>query len=306
MKILIAGGNGFVGRNLNDLFQGTKHEIFSLSKRDGFDLIDFETANKFFRKIKPDIVINCAALVGGIQFGLKHEGEIFYQNILMNTYLLECCRVHKVKKTINLLSNCSYPNFLNETFTEERWWDGKLHDSVLVYGFAKKAAWVQSYAYHRQYGMKFTNFLVPNMYGPWDHFEEERSHALGALIMKISKAKNNNVPGVTVWGTGKPVREWLFVKDCAEAVYRALDVETDVEPINLGQGFGISIKDLAEKIKILVGYKGDLVYDATKPDGAPYKIMDVKKLKKVFNWIPQTSIDEGLNLTLEWYLKNIK
>lgn len=290
---------------LQKSLMGQNMKCIPYLEKDGFDLMNLDVSNTFLKDIKPDIVINCAALVGGIQYGLKHEGEIYFQNTIINANLIECCRLNNVKKTINLLSNCSYPNFSNESFSEDRWWDGKLHDSVLVYGFAKKAAWVQTYAYSRQYNMKFTNFLVPNMYGPWDHFDEERSHALGALIMKISIAKKKKEPHVVVWGTGRPIREWLFVKDCAEAVTRALDVDTDIQPINLGQGFGISIKDLAHKIKELVAYKGDLVYDESKPDGAPYKIMNVAKLKEIFKWAPQTSIDEGLNLTYKWYLKNI-
>ncbi|MFA6329456.1 MAG: NAD-dependent epimerase/dehydratase family protein [Candidatus Micrarchaeia archaeon] len=305
-KIFVAGGTGFLGSRVTKRLDELGWNYITTSKSKGVDFRNLKELDKYFAKEKPDVVINCAAYVGGIQFGLKHEGEIFFNNLLMSTNLMECARIRGVRKIINPLSNCSYPNVTNKTFKEEEWWDGPLHDSVMVYGFAKKATWMQAYAYSRQYGMNFTNFLVPNMYGPGDHFEEERSHALGALIMKIVKAKQKGEPQVTVWGSGKPVREWLYIDDCVEAFMRALEKDTPVEPINLGQGTGISIGDLAEKIRKKAGYQGKLVLDKTKPDGAPYKVMNVDKLRKIFGWTPSTSLDEGIEKTIEWYCNNKK
>ncbi len=248
-------------------------------------------------------ITKCAAFVGGIQFGYEKPGEIFYNNILMSTYLMETARLTDVKRFINPISNCSYPARLTKDFKEEEWWDGPLHESVLVYGFVRKASWVQSWAYYKQYGFETINLILPNMYGPGDHFDEKRSHALGALIMKFVEAKRKNLPSVVVWGTGKPIREWLYVDDGAEILIRALEIEPTIEPINVGVGKGISILELAELIKEVVGYEGEIVLDRSKPDGAPYKTMDNTKLKKIFKWEPPTSLREGIEKTVGWYIK---
>ena len=174
----------------------------------------------------------------------------------------------------------------------------------MVYGMVRKAQWSQTWAYTKQYGMKFINLVLPNMYGPGDYFDAERSHALGALLMKITNAKKKNLPEVVVWGTGKPVREWLYVDDGAEALIRALDINYYVDPINIGIGRGISIKYLAQLIKRIVGYKGKLIFDKTKPDGAPYKVMDVSLCRKIFRWLPKTELTEGVEKTYKWYLSN--
>jgi len=305
-KIFVAGGTGFLGQRMIERLKKEKANFVTASLDDGVDFRDKKQIESFFEREKPEIVINCAAFVGGIKFGMEHEGEIFYNNLLMSTNLIECARKYKIKRFINPISNCSYPDVLQKDFKEEEWWDGPLHTSVMVYGFARKATWVQSLAYHNQYGMDFVNFLVPNMYGPGDHFNEVRSHALGALIMKIVKAKKEKSPEVIVWGTGKPVREWLYIDDCVEIFMRALEIEPFVKPINIGQGKGISIKDLAEMIKEVVGYEGKLVFDTSKPDGAPYKIMNVDKMKTMFDWVPPTGLKEGIKKTIEWYLNKIK
>ena len=304
-KIFVPGGNGFLGKRVVKKFEERCIDYVSLSLRDGYDFRNFEQTKELFEREKFDAVINCAAFVGGIQFGYEKPGEIFYNNILMSTYLMEAARLTGVKRFINPISNCSYPAHLTKDFKEEEWWDGPLHESVLVYGFARKASWVQSWAYYKQYGFKTINLILPNMYGPGDHFDERRSHALGALIMKFVEAKRKNLPAVTVWGTGKPIREWLFVDDGAEVLIRALEVEPAIEPINVGVGKGISILELAELIKEIGSCKGEIVLDKSKPDGAPYKTMDNTKLKKIFKWEPPTSLREGIEKTVEWYIKTV-
>ena len=303
-KIFVPGGNGFLGKSVVKKLEKRNIGCISLSLRDGYDFRNFEQTKKLFEKEGFDAVINCAAFVGGIQYGYEKPGEIFYNNILMSTNLMGAARLTNVKIFINPISNCSYPAHLTKDFKEEEWWDGPLHESVLVYGFVRKASWVQSWAYYKQYGFKTINLILPNMYGPGDHFDEKRSHALGALIMKFVEAKRKNLPNVTVWGTGKPIREWLYVDDGAEILIRALEIEHTIKPINVGVGKGISILGLAELIKEVVGYKGELVLDKSKPDGAPYKTMDNTKLKKIFNWKPSTDLREGIEKTVEWYIKN--
>lgn len=305
LKILVAGATGFLGSRVVKRLKDEGLNFVGTSLSMGVDFRDMSQLEGFFAKEKPNIVINCAAFVGGIKFGLEHEAEIFYNNVLINTNLIECSRRYGVGRYVNPISNCSYPNVLEKDFKEEEWWDGPLHPSVMVYGFAKKATWVQSYAYHNQYGMDFVNLLVPNMYGPGDHFHEERSHALGALIMKIAKAKREGVAEVVVWGTGSPVREWLYVDDCVEIFLRALDINLVNDPINIGCGSGISIAEMAEVIKSVVKYEGELVFDTSKPDGAPYKVMNVDKMKKIFDYTPSTKLEEGIKVAVDWYYENV-
>ena len=304
-KIFVPGGNGFLGKRVVNKLEERDFDYISLSLRDGYDFRNFEQTKELFTKEKFNAVINCAAFVGGIQYGYEKPGEIFYNNILMSTDLMEAARRTNVKKIINPISNCSYPAHLTRDFKEEEWWDGPLHESVLVYGFVRKASWVQSWAYYKQYGFETVNLILPNMYGPGDHFDKTRSHALGALIMKFVEAKRKNQPEVIVWGTGKPIREWLYVDDGAEILIKSLEIEPIIEPINVGVGKGIAIFELAELIKEVVDYKGEIVLDTSKPDGAPYKTMDNTKLKKIFKWEPPTSLRDGIEKTVEWYIENI-
>lgn len=304
-KIFVPGGNGFLGRRLVRKLKEKDIKFVYLSLRDGIDFRNFKQTKELFEKEEFDAVINCAAFVGGIQYGYEKPGEIFYNNILMSTNLMEASRLTDVKRFVNPISNCSYPARLTKDFKEEEWWDGPLHESVLVYGFVRKASWVQSWAYYKQYAFKTVNLILPNMYGPGDHFNETRSHALGALIMKFVEAKRKNQPKVVVWGTGNPIREWLFVDDAVEVLIKALEIEPTIEPINVGVGEGISILELAKLIREIVGYKGEIVLDKSKPDGVPYKTMDNTRLKKIFNWVPPTSLREGIKKTVEEYLNEI-
>lgn len=305
-KVFVPGGNGFLGRRVVKKLREKGIDFVSLSFRDGVDFRDLNQTKELFLREKFDAVINCAAFVGGIQFGYEKPGEIFYNNILMATNLMEAARLTGVKRFINPISNCSYPGHLTKDFKEKEWWDGPLHESVLVYGFVRKASWVQSWAYYKQYGFVTINLILPNMYGPEDHFDEKRSHALGALIMKFVEAKRKQLPEVVVWGTGKPVREWLYVDDGAEALLRALNIDLAIEPINVGLGVGVSISELAQLIKEVVGYEGRIIFDLSKPDGAPHKTMDNRRLKRIFNWVPATSLKEGISKTVAWYLENVK
>ncbi len=305
-RIFVAGGSGFVGRRVVKKLREKNINLVSLSLRDGIDFRDFKQTEELFKKEQFDAVINCAAFVGGIQFGYERPGEIFYNNILMATNLMEASRLTNVARFINPISNCSYPGHLTENFREEDWWDGPLDESVLVYGFVRKASWVQSWAYYKQYGFVTINLILPNMYGPGDHFDETRSHALGALIMKFVAAKRKKQPEVIIWGSGKPVREWLYVDDGAEALIRALEVEPTIEPINVGVGKGIPILELAQLIKDVVGYSGKITLDKTRPDGAPHKTMDNTRLKNTFNWVPPTGLRQGIENTVAWYIDNTK
>ncbi|MCP4179890.1 MAG: NAD-dependent epimerase/dehydratase family protein [bacterium] len=300
--ILVTGATGFLGKRvckrLSEL--GIDHTGTSLSL--GCDFRNYEQVKTIFEKVKPDFVLNCMAFVGGIQWGYKHFGEIFKNNLQMTVNLLEACKEYKVKRLANPISNCAYPGNAS-LFKEEEFWDGPLHESVLVYGFVRKASWVGSWAYKQQYGIDVIDIILSNMYGPEDHFEAERSHALGALIMKFYEAKKNNEAFVDVWGSGKPVREWLYVDDGAEAMIKALDIDSYAGPINIGVGKGISIINMAEKIKEAFQYNGQIKLDLTKPDGAPYKTVDGTLGSKLMKWSPQKNFSDGINETIDWYTK---
>lgn len=304
-KIFVPGGDGFLGKSVTSKLKDKKIGFVSLSLGDSYDFRDFEKTRKLFEKERFDAVINCAAYVGGIQFGYEHPGEIFYNNILMSTFLMEAARLTGAKRFVNPISNCTYPARLTN-FKEEDWWSGPLHESVLAYGFVRRASWVQGWAYKRQYNFDSIHLILPNMYGPGDHFDEVRSHALGALVMKFTEAKRKNLPSVSVWGTGKPIREWLYVEDGAEALLKALEIEPTIEPINIGVGRGVSVLELAELIKQAAGFRGKIVLDESKPDGALCKIMNAGKMKDIFKWTPETSLEDGIKKTVEWYENNFR
>lgn len=304
-KIFVAGGTGFLGKRLIKKLKEKKLRFITTSLSMGVDFRDFKQTLDFFKKNKPRIAIHAAGQVGGIKYGIDHAGEMYYNNILISTNLIEAARLTKVKRFISPIANCAYPNVVSRDFKEDEFWNGPLHESVLVYGMVRKAQWAQTWAYNRQYGMDFINLTLSNMYGPGDYFDVEKSHALGAILNKIITAKTKKMPHVIIWGSGKPIREWLYVDDGAEALLRAIKIKRTIDPINIGVSKGISIKDLSFMIRDIVGYKGKLIFDKTKPEGAPYKVMNNKKGKKIFKWVPQTDLKEGIEKTYEWYTKNI-
>lgn len=301
--ILVTGATGFLGKRVCRLLKNSHIEYTPTSISLGTDLRDEKQTMDLFDSVRPDFVLNCASYVGGIQFGLKHEAEIFKNNSLIITNLFEACRKYRVKKLVNPISNCVYPSE-STLFKEDEIWNGPLHESVFVYGMIRKMSYVASYAYQRQYGLKTINIILSNMYGPEDHFEEERSHALGALIMKFINAREKKNKEVIVWGTGSPVREWLHIDDGAEAMLRSLDIVNYTKPINIGIAQGISIKDLALLIKRITKYNGNIVFDKTKMDGAPFKTVDGSIGHKLLNWKPTKDLEEGVKETVEWYEKN--
>ncbi|HWU61092.1 MAG TPA: NAD-dependent epimerase/dehydratase family protein [Ensifer sp.] len=298
--ILVTGATGFLGKRVCRLLAEKEQTFVRTSQSLGLDLRDRSAVMRFFEQVRPDYVLNCAAYVGGIEFGRKHPVELFQNNLQMSLNLLEAAHSVGVKRLVNPISNCAYPGAAT-LFKEDEFWDGPLHESVMVYGFVRKAFWVGSWAYRQQFDSDIINIILSNMYGPEDHFEAERSHALGALVMKIVEAKRNNAPEVVVWGSGKPVREWLYVDDGAEAMWRALSIPKTTDPINIGIGRGISIIDLATMIKEAAGYQGKLVLDESKPDGAPYKTVDGSRGKEIFAWSPERDFRRTVAETVGFY-----
>lgn len=302
-RILVTGATGFLGKRVCRKLEARGAEFMRTSLGLGVDLECSRETIDLFHSTQPDVVLNCASYVGGIQFGYEFPADLFLRNIRMVVNLLEAAQKVGVKRLVNPISNCTYPAQAT-SFHEDSWWDGPLHESVLVYGFVRKASWVGTWAYAKQFGLDSLNLIMSNMYGPEDHFNEARSHALGALIMKFVRAKRNGDPRVIVWGTGKPVREWLHVDDGAEAMLRAVDAAPSLEPVNVGVGKGISVLDLAWMVKEYVGYEGEIVLDHTKPDGALYKTIDGTRGEKLLAWRPEINFRDGVRETVSWYLAN--
>lgn len=300
--ILITGATGFLGKRVCRTLEENGRAFVRTSLSLGTDLRDIGQALALFQRVRPTAVLNCASFVGGIQFGLKYPADIFRNNMPMIANLFEAAHRTGVERIVNPISNCVYPAQLN-LFQEDHFWDGPLHELVMVYGLLRKISWAGSWAYARQHGLQTINLVLSNMYGPDDHFEEERSHALGALVMKFVEAKRSGAAEVVVWGSGAPVREWLFVDDGAEAMLRGLDCSPTLDPVNVGVAKGISVSELAEAIREVVSYRGRIAYDTSKPDGAPYKTVDGRRGEELLGWKPRVGLQEGLRRTVNWYVE---
>lgn len=306
-KIVIPGGNGFLGSHVADQLKAVPCEIFIPKRKDGIDFRKYEDCKSYLGKIKPHVVINCAANQGGIAYFVNRQADIFMDNMLMGNFLMEASQKVGVNKFINIVAACSYPGYLQkEEMIEEDYWSGKVHESIFSLGFPRKASTVYGLALKKQYNFNSIHLIMANMYGPGEHFNPQQSKALGAMIRKIYEAKENKTPEVEIWGTGKPIRDWLYVKDGAEGILVAGAKYNDIEPMNISTGVGISITKLAETIKNVIGYKGKFIYNATKPDGALNKIFGIAKIKKELKWAPKTSIITGIKETAEWFSKNYK
>ncbi|MCG2723826.1 MAG: GDP-L-fucose synthase [Nanoarchaeota archaeon] len=304
-KVLVTGAHGFLGKSLVPLLESKKASLILLRGSE-CDLRAREDVEKLFKNAKPEIVIHLAAHGGGIGHMRANPGLIYYDNITMNTNVVEACRVFGAKKFVGIGTVCSYPKYTPVPFKEEDLWNGYPEETNAPYGLAKKMMLVQTEAYHAQYGMNGIHLLFVNMYGPNDDFNLESSHVIPALIRKFFEAKQNGLKSVVLWGTGNASREFLYVEDGAKAIMLAAEQYNSSAPVNIGSGTEITIKDLAHKIAGLVGYKGEITWDASKPDGQPRRYLDVSRAKKEFGFSAETDFNEGLKKTIEWYYKNMK
>ena len=301
-RVVVTGGNGFLGKHLiEEIKKSNPKEIF-IPNRTEYDLRKYEDCLKVVRK--GDIVIHLAANVGGIGYNREFPGDLFDDNILMGTFMMKAAREVGVEKYVALGTICAYPKFTPVPFKEENLWDGYPEETNAPYGLAKKMQLVQSTAYRQQYGFNSIFLLPVNLYGPGDNFDPKSSHVIPALIKKFIDAKEAGESEVVVWGTGKASREFLYVEDAAKGILLATEKYNKSDPVNLGAGFEITITDLVEKIKNLVGYEGNIVWDKTKPDGQPRRMLDVERAKVEFGFIAGTPFDDGLKSTIDWYIKN--
>ena len=271
-------------------------------KSSEYDLRKYEDCLKVAKK--GDIIIHLAANVGGIGYNREFPADLFEDNILMGTFMMMAAREAKVEKYVALGTICAYPKFTPVPFKEENLWNGYPEETNAPYGLAKKMQLVQSEAYRQQYGFNSIFLLPVNLYGPGDNFDPKSSHVIPALIRKFVGATVKNENEVVVWGSGKASREFLYVDDAAEGIIKAAEKYNKSEPVNLGAGFEITIKDLANLLKKLTGYKGKIVWDREKPDGQPRRMLDVTRAKREFGFTASTSFEDGLRKTIEWYINH--
>lgn len=302
-RVIVTGGRGFLGQYVVEKLQRTGADVF-VPKIDDYDLTKEQNIVRMYGNAKADIVIHLAAVVGGIGANRENPGKFFYDNLIMGVQLLEYARQLGIKKFLGLGTICCYPKHTTVPFKEEDLWCGYPEETNAPYGLAKKMLLVQSQAYRLQYGFN-SIFLMPvNLYGPGDNFDPKSSHVIPALIKKCFDAMEKRSNEIVVWGTGKATREFLYVEDCAEAIILAAEKYDKSEPVNVGAGFEISIRELVELIAELTGFRGKIVWDGTKPDGQPRRCLDTEKAVKEFGFKAKTSFREGLQKTISWYKEN--
>ena len=304
-RVFISGAAGFLGSHLlEEIKVKEPAELFTPTSQD-YDLIKQEDVARSFDNFEEpcDIVLHLAARVGGIEANRKAPGTLFYQNLMPGVNLLEESRKRNVKKFVTIGSVCSYPKFSPVPFKEENLWDGYPEETNAPYGFAKKALLVQGQAYRKEYDLNVIHLLLVNLYGPRDNFDPNTSHVIPALIKRFYEAKKDGKKEVAVWGTGKASREFLFVKEAAKAILLAAEHYDKPDPVNVGAGFEITIRDLVGIVAEKVGFKGEIVWDHSKPDGQPRRCLDVSKAEKEFGFRAHVDFEEGLEETVDWYLR---
>ena len=301
VSLVVTGGTGFLGTHLVKALQkrGAKN-IHALSSKE-YDLRKQRACQRAVEHA--DIVIHLAAKVGGIGYNREHPAEMFYDNIMMGAQLMHEAWKAGTKKFVAIGTICCYPKYTPVPFQEDNLWDGYPEVTNAPYGMAKKMLLVQSQAYRQQYGFNSIFLLPVNLYGPGDNFNPESSHVIPALIKRFSDAKKSGKRQVAIWGTGKATREFLYVEDAARAIVLATESYDKSDPVNIGAGFEISIRALVEKIKQLVGFEGVIVWDTTKPDGQPRRMLNTEKAQKEFGFQASVPFDEGLQKTIRWYLE---
>ncbi|WP_017852651.1 GDP-L-fucose synthase family protein [Leptospira interrogans] len=309
-KIYIAGHKGLVGSAIERVLKKEGYENILGKTHTELDLTEQSKVNEFFEVNRPEYVFLAAAKVGGIHANNTYPAEFIFSNIQIQNNVIDACYRFKTKKLLFLGSSCIYPKFAKQPMDEGQLLDGKLEPTNEPYAVAKIAGIVMCQSYNRQYGTNFISVMPTNLYGPGDNYHPENSHVLPALIRRFYEAKIKNLPEVVVWGTGKPLREFLYSDDLGRACvflmkhYNATNDPKGGEHVNIGSGIEVSIRELAETIKEVVGYQGLLTFDLTKPDGTPRKLLDVSRLHKM-GWKHQVELKEGIRLAFEDYLRKI-
>ncbi|MBZ5577659.1 MAG: GDP-L-fucose synthase [Acidobacteriia bacterium] len=304
-RILVTGAGGFLGSHLLDSLRAAGCDQICAPRRRECDLTQAADVERIFSVFRPEVVIHAAAVVGGIGANRAQPGRFFYENAIMGIQLIEAARRYDVEKTVVLGTICAYPKFTPVPFREEDLWIGYPEETNAPYGIAKKALLVQCQTYREQYGMNAIFLLPVNLYGPRDNFDLNTSHVIPALIRKFVEAREAGRREVELWGDGSPTREFLYVKDAAQAIVAATQSFDGSEPVNIGSGHEISIFALAQKVAVLTGFQGRFLWNASQPNGQPRRCLDTTRAEREFGFRSSTSLDQGLRQTIDWYENHI-
>ncbi len=302
-RVTVTGGAGFLGHFVVDRFQRAGADVFVPLIED-YDLVKPEDVGRMYDDGRPDLVVHLAAKVGGIGANMDNPGSFFYDNLMMGVQLIHEGYLRGLEKFVALGTICAYPKHAPVPFLEDEIWEGYPEETNAPYGLAKKMLLVQAQAYRQQYGYNSVVLFPVNLYGPWDNFDPGSSHVIPAVIRKCVEAKEAGAGQITLWGDGSPTREFLYVEDCAEGIYLAAERYSDSDPVNLGTGGEITIKDLALLIKDACGFEGEIVWDTSKPNGQPRRCLDTTRAKERFGFEAGTPFTEGLRKTVQWYLSH--
>jgi GDP-L-fucose synthase len=305
-RITVTGGAGFLGSHLVEQLRGAGCEDVFVPRSSDYDLRREEGVRRLYERARPEIVFHLAAVVGGIGANRENPGRFFYDNLVMGVELMEQARARGVEKFVAVGTVCAYPKFAPVPFREQDLWSGYPEETNAPYGLAKKMLLVQAQAYRQQYGFNAIYLLPVNLYGPRDSFDPAKSHVIPALIKKCVDAVEAGARRIEVWGSGTATREFLYVTDCARAIVLAAERFDGGDPVNVGAGREIRIRDLVERIAELTGFRGEIVWDATKPDGQPRRCLDVSLAEKKLGFRATTGLVEGLRETIQWYRREVK
>lgn len=304
-RVTVTGGAGFLGQHVVKRLESYGAKVFVPRQRD-YNLTALDACLKCLLEHPCDVLFHAAAYYGGIGINVTQPATLYYTNLVMGANLMEAARLAKVGKFVAIGTACSYPGYLEGELKEEDLWAGPCHASVINYGLTKKMMAVQAQAYKRQYGLDSIHLILTNLYGPGDSYNPERSHVVAALVRKFVEAEMAKAPSVEVWGTGKPVREFIYVEDCADAIVLAAEKYNDsAVPLNIGTGVGTTIRELSDAVCAASAYKGKMVWNTDKPDGAMKKVLDVTRMSQALDgWRPPTDLKAGLAKTVAWYRAN--
>ncbi len=305
-RVVVTGGAGFLGSYVIEGLEKRGCKNILVPKIEDYNLVQMNNIVRMYSDMKPDIVIHLAAVVGGIGANREHPGEFFYKNLMMGVQLIEQGRLHNIEKFVAIGTVCAYPKFTPVPFKEDDLWNGYPEETNAPYGLAKKMLLVQSQSYRAEYGFNSIFLLPVNLYGPGDNFDPASSHVIPALIKKCVDAIESGADHIECWGTGNVSREFIYAADAAEGILLATEHYNGAEPVNIGAGFEMTIKELAAKIAKLTGFVGKIRWDASKPDGQPRRCLDTSRAKKLFGFEAKTTFEEGLKATVDWYIKRRK
>ena len=300
-KIMVTGGSGFLGQHIVQSLEKRGHDV-SVPRSKDYDLTELKSTQKAISEFTPDIIVHAAADVGGIGYNQLFPADIFTNNLRMACNIMQAAAEASIEKLVNVGSACAYPGEVDGLMNEDSFLSGAMHPSVEVYGLSKRALYLGAEAFRQQYGLESIFLVITNLFGPHDKYNPKDSHVVAAMIRRFVEAVDDDLAGVTCWGTGSPTREFMYAEDCAEAIAQATEKYSDSAPLNIGTGIGTTIKELAVLSAKAAGYTGTIDWDTSKPDGAMYKVLDISRMEEALDGFrAKTSIEDGLKVTIDWF-----